>query len=473
MKTFFIIIITSLFVLTSYQVKASHAAGAELRYECLGSNQYRFIYTLYSDCSGISINDPVYMDIQSSCFFVGSYPLNSPVLINDNITRICSLDSSTCHRGYYLGIRKFEYSTVVTLPGYCDDWIFSLTENARTLNITTTMGPGVDKLCVFATLNNTIAMCNSSPVFEFEPTVIASNLTQQCISNAATDPDGDSLTFELIPPHRTIDSTVTYLNGYTYSHPLFSNPPITLDASTGLMCMHPSQIESTIYAVLVSEFRNGVLIGKTERDIQLISANSYNHLPEISGINGTSQQNITACPGQLLNFLIFMTDADSGDSTTLIYDTLYGGATLDTSGTLGNSVLFSWTPSLSDVRINPYCINVQVSDNHCPFTGSATKTFCITVLPDSDASCQTTKVHELNQNIQLKIFPNPAHERVNIDSKFIGDLSIYDSKGVIIYETHSIKNEVTNIDVSHFAKGIYQVVINSEFLRSKGRFIVE
>ena len=78
------------------------------------------------------------------------------------------------------------------------------------------------------------------------------------------------------------------------------------------------------------------------------------------------------------------------------------------------------------------------------------------------------------ENLQhLVIYPNPASDNIQIKATHPGELKIIDEAGRIVFQKNVIANEETKVDISQFAKGIYQVIVNSPFLRSKGRFIVQ
>ena len=61
--------------------------------------------------------------------------------------------------------------------------------------------------------------------------------------------------------------------------------------------MTPTNLEITVMAVLVKEYRNGVLIGEVERDIQFTVIDCNNIVPTVTGINGTNSFSQTVCAG--------------------------------------------------------------------------------------------------------------------------------------------------------------------------------
>ena len=79
-----------------------------------------------------------------------------------------------------------------------------------------------------------------------------------------------------------------YLPPFSATSPLSSSPAVSFNPLTGDICMTPTNLEVTVMAVLVQEYRNDVLIGSVERDIQVTVTTCNNILPTLGGINGTN-----------------------------------------------------------------------------------------------------------------------------------------------------------------------------------------
>ncbi|HRH65723.1 MAG TPA: T9SS type A sorting domain-containing protein [Bacteroidia bacterium] len=473
MKNGILTFLSCILLLISQQSRASHAMGAEINYECLGNNQYRITMFFYRDCMGIPAPAQMSIDITSSCFPDQTILLSPTVPVPQQISTVCPTTTTTCNGGIYTGIEAWEYEGIVTLPGECADWRFAHSEASRNAAITTITGAGSDNQYVYSLLNNTNATCNNSPYFANPPVPFACIGQQFCYTNAAYDADGDSLAYSLITPLTGPGLTVTYLSGYTAAQPLVSSPPVTFNSTTGVMCMLPTQTDVTVFAILVSEYRNGVLIGETERDVQLTINNCNNSVPLITGINGTLGSTMNACPNIPVEFYMYAMDNDAADATMLSWDGGIYPANFITSGTHRDTAYFSWTPSSVDVATVPHCFSASVIDDHCPYFGTSSKTFCITVLPSSDAYCIALGMSSIENLQHLVIYPNPANDNIQIKATHPGELKIVDEAGRIVFQKNVTSIQETKVDISQFAKGIYQVLVNSPFLRSKGRFIVQ
>src|SRR5206468_359523 len=157
----------------------------------------------------------------------------------------------------------------VTLPMQCTDWSFSYSLCCRNAAITTITTPGSNTFYIYATLNNTISPCNSSPTFTNKPVPFSCLGQQFQFNHGAVDPDGDSLVYTLVDPMQTATNPVSYINPYSATNPLNSVPALQFNTATGDILFNPQQLQVTVMAVLVQEYRNGVLIGSVVRDIQI------------------------------------------------------------------------------------------------------------------------------------------------------------------------------------------------------------
>lgn len=397
-KGFFLLSLV-LFLFRIQEVRASHAMGADLTYECMGGNQYRLTFSFYRDCSGIPAPASIDINITNSCGLANPGPLflnplpSSPT----QISPVCPTATSTCNGGTYTGIEEWIYQGVVTLPGPCADWTFSHAESARNAAITTITGAGSDNLYVYSLVNNTGTLCNNSPTFSNRPVPFACVGQRFTFNHGAYDVDGDSIVYQMITPLNNPGSTVTYLAGYSSTQPVLSSPPVSFNPVSGDVRMTPTQADVTVFAVLVNEYRNGVLIGQVERDIQLTVNACNNFLPFLSGINGTPQFTQNVCAGNNISFFIASIDTNVSNTTTITWDYSIPGATFTTTGAHRDSAFFSWTPSSADISPSPYCFTATVQDDNCPYQGTQIFSYCITVRgidpdagPDQTINCNTT-----------------------------------------------------------------------------------
>lgn len=387
-------ILFAILTLTAREAQASHSMGADLTYQCLGGNTYRVTVSFYRDCIGINAPSAPLVTINSpSCgqsLSVTCYPRPGT---GQEVTPACSSSVTTCQGGSFTGIQEWVYDGIVTLPAQCSDWVFGYSLCCRNAAITNITTPGSSTFYIYATLNNLVTPCNNSPTFSNKPVPFVCRGQQFCFNHGAYDADGDSLVYSLITPKQTVSTNVNYIAPYNAYQPLNSVPATSFDAQTGDICMTPQSLEVTVMAVLVQEYRNGVLIGSVERDIQITVMNCANNLPSLSGINGTNNFDITVCANAQTCFDIFSSDPDAGQNLTVTWDDAIPGATFTTSAGSRPTATFCWTPSSADIG-NSYTFTATVRDDACPYYGSQTYSYTIHVIgifvnagPDQSIAC--------------------------------------------------------------------------------------
>ena len=392
------VLLTVLFLLTSpFITKATHISGADITYKWLSGNTYQLNVTLYRDCSGISAPNTVGVNYSSvSCSFSGSVNLTRVLGTGQEISHVCSTAITTCTTGALPGIQKYEYVGTVTLPMACTDWIFGYAVCCRNCAITTlSYSPnncnGVPGTYVEATLNNRAAPTNSAPVFTNIPVAFFCVGQAFHYNHGAYDADGDSLVYSFVTPRSQAGTNVVFKPGYSSSSPLSSSPAITLDNS-GDITITPTQLEVGVMTILVKEYRNGVLIGSVLRDMEVYTQNCTNSLPTSSGVNGSGNFDVVACPGKLLTFRINSGDPNSTQTVTMTCINNITGSTFTSNPSQFPSGQFTWTPTIAQARLQPYTFLILVQDNNCPFLGFQTYSFTILVPPLSSTVATTNSI---------------------------------------------------------------------------------
>ena len=366
-------------------------------------NTYRLTLKFYRDCSN-GINAPSSFTLNyssSSCGYSNSEIMSQ--VSTQNITPVCASISNPCGPTI-VGIEEYVYQTTLTLPSSCNDWILSACLNARNAAITTINNPGAQDLCVVAELNNTNNYQNSSPVFNEFPTPYICVNQQFCYNNGAVDIDGDSLVYSLVTPLNTANGgTVNYFGGFSAINPITGTT--TFNPNTGDLCILATQIEVSVVAMKVSEFRNGVLIGSVLRDIQVIVLNNCaTNPPVLTGLNGSPINVTTAATADItvdhcsngIDSIIRTISATLGNSTNKVMS--WSGVNPATSnpatfsiannGTTNPTGTFSWVPDYIDVLNSPFLFTVNVTDDACPINNSFSFTYTINLSSSSGFSVQ-------------------------------------------------------------------------------------
>ena len=382
------------------KVSATHLAGADMTYVHLGGNMYELTVTLYRDCDGVDApsSQPVTFESQS-CGFSDEIDLFPIPGTGQEVTFPCVGAATTCNGGSVPGLQKWVYRDTVTLPQSCDDWVFHFDRCCRNCAITTIDVTGctatAPDMYIETNLDNQNYPNNTSPQFTNTPILYVCLNQPFTYNHGVIDPDGDSLAYSLIAPLQSATTTVDYLPGYSATNPISSSPPVAVDAITGDISLTPTALEVGVIAVLVEEYRNGVLIGSVIRDMQIWVQNCNNDLPTATGIDSTGDYSIVVCPNQQLCFDIFTDDINAGQNITMSWNAGIPDGTfvINNNGTPNPSATFCWTPNNSDINLLTHTFTVTVQDDNCPTNGVQVYSYNIFVpspyftLSTTDVSC--------------------------------------------------------------------------------------
>lgn len=345
---------------------ATHNRAGEITYEHISGTTYRITITTYTKLSAPA--DREWMPI--------NYGDGSP---QDSIQRVDLQNDPGNDLRYNIYIKNH------TFPGPGNYRLLSEDPN-RNIGILN-LGDAMSVNLVFAIetylrinpiggVNNSVQLLNPpldeacvNEIFEHNP--------------AAFDPDGDSLTYELVPCLGTGGEPLPI-----YVHPDEVEPgpngEISIDPVTGTLVWDSPQIQGLYnVAILITEYRTNpttgqiIKVGSVLRDMQITVITCDNDPPEIEQLPDTCVE-----AGTPLNFDITATDPN-GNAITM---SAYGGpfefdqnpaVFSPISSGLGN---FSWNTTCDHVREAPYTVVFKALDN-TPTSGlSAYSVMNITVV---------------------------------------------------------------------------------------------
>ena len=369
--------------------RATHAMGGDLTYECLGNGQYKVILNLFRDCNGVAAptncyNGRAFRVSSASCGaqFYSCFSLESVEVI----TPICVGAPDRCNTpsGVY-GVERYKFSTVIDLGAWSGcgaDWLIDWQLCCRNNAITSLNNPGSRDLYLYATLDNTLGACNSSPRFLNDPVPFGCVGQPMVYNHGLSDLAGDSLTFELAPARGTNGGLIPYNAGYTYLQPVVTAGganAVQIDPQTGTITFVPSIQQFAVVTVLVKEFRNGVQIGSLIRDVQFAIIACSNNNPTASGIDGSNSFIYDVCAGESFCFDVISGDPDAGQVVTMTWNNAIPGASFNTSGGAHPVGTFCWTPPLGTIGQQHFTVTVE--DDACLLNGFATQGYVINITP--------------------------------------------------------------------------------------------
>ncbi|MFK7950689.1 MAG: T9SS type A sorting domain-containing protein [Saprospiraceae bacterium] len=451
MKNFFLLITFFLSTTSS----ATHNRAGEITYEQIGALTYQITVTTYTKASSVPA------DRDSLEVFWGDGTSEYVQRSNGN--------------GILLGndIKENHYISTHTYSSI-GAYTVSMTDPNRNAGILNLNPPNSDQIPFYLEAEIVILPTgtNNSPIFLNKP--VDMGYIGQKFSHCPNhiDTEGDSLVYELVTPKQGINSLA--LN-YSLPHLIGSQPQVySFDAMTGMYTWLTPQIAGEyVITIRLKEYRNGVFIGSILRDMQITIAAISNRPPDFSD---TSNVVYEIKPGQSLQFMISAEDSDN-DSIRLAATgfPLQKNATFSASNNfmISTSGIFSWTPSVADVRNQPYQMVFRVEDNRGGTFGAvAYKVVRIKV--DFPVSTKSIKQETITN---FKLFPNPVSNHLTIDfEKPILEntsLSIFKNTGELVKITAINQSQQTvEFDVSDLSSGNYFFIFNENGTMKKTQFLI-
>lgn len=414
MKNLFKLFTACLFLSAGFAIdaNASHFAGGNFSYTCVGLDSFQITLTLNRDCAGANAPNSVFVNFSSTCGGSTTASLTQvPGQSNVNVSQLCNPNLSTCAGGNQQGMQQFVYSGIVVLTPRCNFWTMSWTSCCRNGAVGNIQSPSGQSMTISATLNNSTTAgvpCNNSPVFTNfyqQPYVCAGQ--QQQINLGVFDPDGDSLAFSFANPQ---PATINWSNGFSATAPFGPNVPVTLDPQTGQLTFTPNAAGVYTAVLQVCEYRNGVQIGCITRDFQItVQSTCSNTLPTlqtpgITNFQGNGVQidsnSVEVCVGNNFSFDIIFTDSltafqqalnpPQGDSITITTNatSLLPGALVTIQNGNPASMSISWSAVPGTGTFNSFAVTLV--DDACPVPGINTYQFDVTVVPATYAGVDQT-----------------------------------------------------------------------------------
>lgn len=309
------IIILSLF---AAKVSASHVAGGNLYYECVGNNNYKVILEFRRDCFNgnplAAFDDPASIGI----FDGNGIPMNnlgsggqlfinfnSADTLNDILTSECKI------QGDDVCVETTTYIGTVTLPFNADGYILTYQRCCRNITLNNIIEPNQQGSTYWTLITEDAQQeCNSTPSFVQWPNVYICANEPLVFDHSAVDLDGDSLVYKLCvpstgasfdlpmpqPPSLPPYETVVWQSPYNIDD-MMGGVPLTIDSQTGLITATPNLVGQFLIGVCVEEYRDGKLIGFTRRDFEYNVRICDPH--PIVGVNAEPNPN---CDGLTVSF---------------------------------------------------------------------------------------------------------------------------------------------------------------------------
>jgi hypothetical protein len=489
-------ILLSLLITTAFYAHSASIIGGEITQTCLGGTSFQTNIELVNDCAGSNAPDSV--EVHYQCLTQASLSFTSWAHqvpgTGIALTGCFHTGPTTCDGGTHFGCKAFVYQNNITLNN-TKDWKIWIRVSGRGSNHSNSATSN-DNFYLELIQNLSLTANNSTSTYANRSMTRVIMGQSFCYNHGSIDPDGDSLSYSLVNP--LIDSTTILPYNFPYSPTYFlpSQTPITIDPITGDICINSTMEFSGITKVKIEEWRNfngqRKLIATSHRELYFKSIYWVNQTPTLSGmdfsLSGAYNPNdttylIDATIGDTIHFHINGYDPDTFEANTYGNKEIFtitwnngipsGYFTPHSNGTDSAYAEFYWIPQAGDLTPgNPYhCFTATIQDDGCPYNASQTFSYCI-LIKDTVVGIESTA--QQDQNTQLTVFPNPAHNQLNIiTEKEIKDVEVrvMDINGKIILQQNQAVFQSLAIDITTLKKGCYIISINYNEFYYYNKFI--
>jgi len=248
-------------------------------YDCLGGNKYKVTVILYRDCSqsaglGSALTIGVFA---SNNALVKTFNVlrDSAVDVNKIIGNPCLLENPDLCRqvGYF--------SAEVEISPLIGGFTLVYQRCCGSNSVLNLLNPASTGITIQAHIPDpSLVTCNSNPRFINPPPVQVCANYDINYDYSAFDPDGDSLVYAFStpyaggsafdpipqPPTKPPYTAIGWDIGYSQNYQVDANPALTINSETGRVNGEPNSPGWYNISVCVKEYRNGILLSKTQRD---------------------------------------------------------------------------------------------------------------------------------------------------------------------------------------------------------------
>lgn len=366
-------------------------------------------------------------------------------------------------------VLAYFFRDTVDLQGACLDFKFSYESCCRDSTIINLLNPGSTYFHVLAELNN-LRGPNSSPSFLNAPRFTFCKDIYAHIPSHVIEPDGDSISFSLVPALDSSSALAVYAPGFSALSPVPSATPPTNYS------FNPSTLGMYNWVIAAEEYRHDTIfglfyrIGISMRDLKILVTDS--------------------CPASLLSHafggidtLMVVTRAKCGDTIIRFKTELFDIRTLTSDGS--QFLLVNANAVLQPVTHGGYYSSGLYSDSiwlrlhrqitvgdtmliqYKSSTGYALLNPCGHAFSSPDLgliildSCATFNTEELEE-LPFSMYPNPTLTTIYIDITAgiqSANFSLFDAQGRKLHQFESSESKV-EITLGDFPNGVY--ILNIE-----------
>ena len=295
---------------------------------------------------------------------------------------------------------------------------------------------------------------NNSPLF-LTDTFDKAAVGRRFVHNlSAYDIDGDSLSYEL-----AVCTGAGGMEIEAFTLPETSNE-LYVDGITGDF-VWDAPVKTGVYniAIRVIEWRHGVKISSTVRDMQIEVVDSDNNPPVVPAFRDTC-----VVAGTFLSIPVHATDAD-GDEIILTatggpFEMSYNKAIFTVGNSSPGSVnaSFTWQTDLTHIRKQPYTVVFRAEDQNDEVKLVSFANYNIYL---GGCKLPTSNIDEINIAPLARIYPNPTDGMVTLEfeSEGVYHLALADMSGRTLLR-NTVTGQSAQIDIGNYPAGVYLLTID-------------
>lgn len=419
---------------------ATHIVGGEIQMTYISGNSYRLTLNVYFDAingNPAAIDRPTvrigaFSKATNRLIQAFELPLVEERPVNYTVPA-CAVGQIVTRRITYITTAVLNPNIYNEAGGYYLSWERCCRNNV----IDNIIAPGAAGQTFYMEfpplIRNGARFINSSPNLTLPVSDYACAGQPFVFNYGATDPDGDRLVYELRtpingtstqanpapnPPNPGPYPNVRFVPGIGVSNMIPGSPSLQI-SNTGVLTVTPQTAGLYVFAIAISEFRNGIKIGETVREYQLYVLNCPRSRPPVAEVDNPARPGTFLTARDTIRFraddanrcgTLALSDLDPNTILTIRAVpinfteasgfTFPGRISLPGGGTVRQQFCVPECPQRfdGDGRPLPYTFDLIVTDNSCP-------------LPQSD----TVRV-----NVLVEVAPNTPPQ-------LVADIARYDS----------------------------------------------
>ena len=435
-------------------LQATHNMAGQIQYRQIGTNQIEAVIVTYTFLeSRPADRDSLQIDwgdgiIETLIRSNGTDPDGDGIPNGEVVSEIA-------RRNEYRGIHTYATS---------GQYALSLSDPNRNGGILNVNFPHSEQVLFF--IETMMEVRESPEAFNDSPVLLQSPIDMGIVGQPfvhnpdAFDPDGDSLTFELIAPRQGPAEAV---RNYVLPDAVEPGPgnQISIDPVTGTLIWDAPQRAGTYnIAILVKSYRDGQVIDQTIRDMQVIVQEMGLVLPEVE-VDFAHDQTYEVEVGQTVDIQISARSFNDSDSLGLVVSSglLELGLIheLFVSGDVNAEKLegqLRWHVDPSFLREQPYTFVFKVRESKDQMGWAAIRVVRYKVVNSVVSTRQETIDEQL-----IELFPNPTRDLLTVNN--------LTGLGELEYEVHGtagrklfrgvLGDDQSEIDVSGLVAGTYMI----------------